>query len=358
MTEAASAAAPNKPGRLFFFGVAFDADPPPGKNGNHFNYAPDNFSDLFTAHSKKLFSEVRVATLKGPAATRNNVVQQLHKLQRVVQKQDLFVLYWGTHGATSKQGWGASLAADTEMYGGELRELLAKFPCPVIAAVSTCGSGGFGRPSAHEPPLPPNVTALCACRRKKSTGNQLDVALCEALSGFADQDESGDVTLQEVLEYLPRRYREWMTVEEGTDHDALPVLAHSDTAPLTLPLAKVADERVAVVQEGYWYAAWRLEKKDGRSRVRFLGYDNTCQDGGYSMPDAALEDDAIDEPGGEPPVEVKAEGAWWPARILSRSADGIRIHYIGYPDSDDDTVKRNRIRFPFCGGGGRPGKKP
>ena len=51
---------------------------------------------------------------------------------------------------------------------------------------------------------------------------------------------------------------------------------------------------------------------------------------------------------GEPPLEVEWDGSWYPAKVVKRTEQGrLRVHYIGYPESDDETVPAKRVRFPF-----------
>ena len=92
-----------------------------------------------------------------------------------------------------------------------------------------------------------------------------------------------------------------------------------------------------------------MEKMQGRAKVRFLGYDATSSHGGYAMRDRVLEDEYLDFAGDMPPAEVESDGTWYPARILERQQGSWKVHYVGFPDSDDEVVPRKRIRFPFAG---------
>lgn len=334
-------------GRLLFLGVAYDEAPPQGLTLDNFNYAPDNFSTLFTAQSKELFSTIKGDSLKGRGATRAALADRLRAVQKVARKDDLVFLYWGTHGGTGPKGWSANLP-DGEVFGTELKAELAKVACPVVVTISTCGSGGFVHPKPQVVDLPGNVVAFCACQRKQSTTNELDVSLLEAFAGFGDLDGDGQVTLREAYDYVPKRYRKLLRNVEGADTSA--VLGAAEGMPLDRPLTRVGNAYAAVVRDGSWYGATILERLDGKSKVRFLGYDSTSPRGGFAMPDAVVNNDQIDFAGDYPAIEVESEGTWYPAVIVSARNKSFKIHYIGYPDSDDEVVPPKRIRFPFVGG--------
>lgn len=340
-----SASACGEPrGRLLFLGVAYDEAPPAGQTASHYDYAPDNFSRLFREQSTELFTGVDVTVLKGSKVTRPNVDATLRAWRTRARPNDLAFLYWGTHGSTSDQGWGASLADGSAVYASEIKRVLKQFPCPVVCVISTCGSGGFVDYDDGVP-LPANVTAICACRPRQSTNNELDRALCEALSGFADADGSGEVTLQETLDYVPRRYQTWYADGNGRKNQA-PVIGAGKSA-IDWPLARVTGTHAAVVHEGSWYGVHVLAREPAGARVRYLGYDSVNPNGEFSIPDAVVTNDVLDLPGGDPPVEVQWEGTWYPARILERTGNDLRIHYIGYPDNDDEVVPPRRVRYPL-----------
>jgi hypothetical protein len=331
--------------RLLFLGVAYDEAPPKGQTVDHYNYAPDNFSTMFRTQSKELFREIVITTLKGDRATRSAVLRSLRSLSQEAQPQDLVFLYWGTHGATEDGDWGANLPGGDGISGSELKAELAKLSCPAVVAISTCGSGGFIRPDRKTVDLPSNVTAFAACRPQQTTNNELDITLLEALAGFGDADGSGDVSIQEVRNYVPRRYR---MLSPEDDLETLPVLGQGDGDVFQGSLTRVTGQHVAALHDGAWYGATILNRKNGALTVRYLGWDPVSRNAAFFLPDELVPLDRVDLAGGEPPVEVEWNGTWYPALILGRTSQGrFRIHYIGYPESDDETVPAKRIRYPF-----------
>lgn len=332
-------------GRLHFLGIAYDEAPGPKSTVNAYDYAPDNFIQVFEQQSRELFFEIKADTLKGHEVTLQAVRGKLLNLVTAADKDDLVFLYWGTHGGTENLDWSANVSGSGKVTGKEIKSVLRTIKCPVVVVISTCGSGGFIHPKPTQIDLPDNVAAFCACRRNQSTNNELDVTLLEALSGFGDQDDDGVVTLKEALRYVPRRYAKLQRSYDGTGIQ--PVLGHTEKMPLDLPLTRSTEKRLAVVYDGVWYGAQSLEERDGKVKVRFLGWNSTSQRGSFSFPDTFVSHEAVDRPGGFQPIEVEWNGQWYPATILQRRGQVFDIHYIGYPDSDNETVRRNRVRFPF-----------
>ncbi|WP_425614775.1 hypothetical protein NA78x_004654 [Anatilimnocola sp. NA78] len=334
-------------GKLIFLGVAYDEAPPQGQTVDHYNYAPDNFANLFKAQAKDLFSEIKVDTLKGGSATRAAVAGKLRGLQKVAKAEDTVFLYWGTHGGSDRRGWAANLPGGGNVLGTEIKTELGKLPCSAIVVISTCGSGGFVYSGPQQMDLPPNVAALCACRRQQGTNNELDVSLLEALAGFGDRNRDGQVTIREALEYVPGRYNS-ITRDYEKTADLQPVTGHGNDVLLRRPLTKTADTHVAVEYQGKWYGATILERQADSVKVRYLGWDWSNPRGTYAFADETVSLERVNFPdSGRAAAEVEWNGTWYPAKVLARSNEGIRIHYVGYPSTDDETVPPSRIRFPF-----------
>lgn len=259
------------------------------------------------------------------------------------------MFYYGSHGGKSaKEGWEAGWS-DRAIYGGELREGFGRRKCHVIASISTCGSGGFGRPGPNEFSVPPNLTALCAYRHRQHTGSQLDIAFCEALSGFADRNDDGEVTLQEVINYLPLRYREMLSEEERNENpeERMPVIIPSTDKSTEVTLTRSQPERLAVVKVGTWRGALSLAVEDKRYKVRFLGWAREELGTGYSMPDAEIGPNHIDQPGGFPPAVYKAEAGWVPAVVVSQNGKSFEIRIPGQAQQGGITASRTELRALF-----------
>lgn len=336
-----------EPGRLLFFGVAYDEAPGPGQTIQHYDYAPDNFTRLFQAQSTPLFAEVKSAAVKGNYARKETIAAGLKAIGALARPQDVVILYWGTHGGTDATGWSSHLLDGGLMRGSEIKEALGKLPCPAVAVISTCGSGGFLKQNSEGIDLPPNVAAFCACSPTGSTNNELDVALLEGLAGFADRNADGRVTLREVMDYVPRRYS---GLQFGLRHGSIaPVIGRAEKISADLPLTKVTGEHAAAAIDGTWRGATILERGRGKVKVRFLGFDSTTTTGAFSLLDRELNEDQVDFAGGHPPIMVERAGSWQPAQVVADlfPKPGYRVRYLNRPASETEEVPPRRIRFPF-----------
>src|SRR5262249_30964578 len=157
-------------------------------------------------------------------------------------------------------------------WGREIKTELGKLPCQVIIMIETCTSGGFAQPHKHDPPVPGNVTALCACSGKQTTDNHLDMALAEGLYGRADFNGNGVVELDELIRYIELRYQEWWPDPKKREAHETPVLLKAKTMPGSLPLTNVSADLVAVVHNGTWYSALQEKHSGDKYQVHCLGW--------------------------------------------------------------------------------------
>jgi hypothetical protein len=217
----------------------------------------------------------------------------------------------------------------------------------VVAIIETCGSGGFARPHRKDIPLPPNVTALCACRALQETDNHLSVAVSEALGGKADFNKDGLIQVGELLRYTARRHREMVPDARFGQDSELPLLVPAAQAALTLPLTAVSTDLVAIAVKGEWYQARLVEQKADAFQVRVLGWDS--KPGPYFVTDSVNREHVClsTDP---PPVQVETNGTWRPARLLEKDGDRLKVHYIGTKKRRDEFVPRERVRFLFAAG--------
>jgi hypothetical protein len=317
----------------------------PAKNEiDAYNWCPEEVEKVFREQGKPFYRDIHVKQVLGKDATHAGIMGGLAWLREKADKKDLVVIYIGCHGFTDpKEGWGAQAADGKVLWGREVKAELGKLPCPVLALVETCTSGGFAAAHANDPPLPDNVSALCACQAKQETDNQLDIAVAEALYGRADFNHDGVVDLDELIRYVGRRYDEYWPEKKKAER-MTPVLVKAKDMPGSLALTKPSPELAAVALEGgYWSAL--LEKQDGdKCRVHLLGW--SSKPGPYFVTNTAARD-RVCLPSDGAPLLVEQNGTWYPARLLGREGEKIKVHYLGY--NEDEVVAKERVKYPFVG---------
>jgi len=209
--------------------------------------------------------------------------------------------------------------------------------------VETCTSGGFARSHSQDVPLPPNVTAICACRAGQSTDNNLDIAVSEALWGKADFDGDGVVTLDELLRYVRLRHKALVPNQGLGKDNELPLIVRAKKAPAELPLTRVSPDLVAVAFKGEWHEAL-LESQEGNTyHVHLLGWDS--KPGPYFLTDT-VDRRHICLPGDPQPVVVSADGKARLARLVSGDGEQCTVRYIA--GKKEVTVPRIQVKFPFA----------
>ncbi len=321
----------------------------PSDHVNDYNCFPHEVEKVFREQGRPFYRTLHCRKVLGVGATLPGVMDGLAWLRQSATARDRVVLYLTCHGGTDpREGWSAATADARPLRGRDLKRELGRLPCPAIALIETCGSGGFASSHENDPPLPPNVAALCACTAEQSVNNELDIALAEALYGRADFNRDGVIDLDEVLRYVGLRYREWWP-DPGAGGAVAPVLLKGKAVPGSLTLTRAARNLGAVAVNGSFYSAL-LERQTGTGyQLHLLGWSSTP--GPYFLTRSAPRD-SLCLPGDGPPLLVEQKGAWYPARLVRREGDGYRVHYLGY--NEEEAVTADRIRHAFAG---EPGER-
>jgi WD40 repeat protein len=104
-----------------------------------------------TACKGELFGQVRTQTLLNEKATRDKIVEAIHKLRTDARANDLVVVFFAGHGAKFKDEFYLApheVKVDdlpgTALAGKKLRDDLAEFPCQVLLLLDACQAAGFG----------------------------------------------------------------------------------------------------------------------------------------------------------------------------------------------------------------------
>jgi hypothetical protein len=317
----------------------------PSDSIDAFNWCPEEVEKVFREQGQAFYRGFHPRLVLGKQATHAGAMDGLAWLRKNVTADDLVVVYVGSHGFTDPdQGWGVGTADGKTLWGHEIKAELAKLPCQVLILIETCTSGGFAQRHKDDPPVPGNVTALCACSGRQSTDNQLDIAAAEALYGRADFNGDGVVDVDELIRYVRLRYREWWPNPKKDDGHETPVIVKAKGMPGSLPLTNVSPRLAAVAHDGALWSAL-LEKQEGdRYQVHLLGWNS--KPGPYFLTSAVTRD-LICLPADGRPLLVEQNGVWYPARLLGKEGANYKVHYLGY--NEDEVVTKGRIRYPFVG---------
>ena len=190
-------------------GSLYQVNVKPTSHIEDYDWCPLEIEKAFREQGKAFYRGLRVKQVLGRQATEQSILGGLQWLRRNATTNDFAVVLIDSHGMTDpKKGWSIDSADGRHFWGRELKTQLAKVPCQVLLFIETCTSGGFARPHPDDLPVPPNMTVLCACQEDQSANNELDLAVGEALFGRADFNHDGVVDLDELIRYVPTRYRE------------------------------------------------------------------------------------------------------------------------------------------------------
>jgi hypothetical protein len=331
----------------------------PSATIDSYNWCPEEIEKVFREQGKAFYHDFHVRQVLGKHATHAGALDGLAWLRNSVTKDDFVVMYVGCHGFTDpNEGWGVTTADRKTLWGREIKAELAKLPCQVLILIETCTSGGFTQSHPHDPAVPPNVTAICACSGQQSTDNQLDLAVAEALYGRADFNHDGVIDLDELIRYTEQRYREWWPQPKKDDGHETPAIVHAKALPASLPLTKPSPALCAIVHKGELWSSL-LEKQGGdKFQVHLLGW--SSKPGPYFRTNSVTRD-CICLPNEGPPLLVLQNGVWYPARILGKEGAKFKVHYLGW--KEDEVVTAARIKYPFAGrpqsdAGGAPSRPP
>ena len=317
----------------------------PVENVDAWDCFPREFEKVFQEQAKSFYRQEHPRQLLGKGATHQAIMDQFAWLKSQVTAKDMVVLYYTSHGGTDpEKGWSAETADGQILWGFEVKRELAKLPCHVLVFLETCGSGGFDQPHKDDPPLPANVTAICACKDNQASSNELDIASLEALWGRADFNRDGTVDLDELTRYVDARYKAMFPQPNQEGQLLRPVIVKGKSMPGTLKLTTVSPKLGAVMHNGYLYGALVNDRDGDKYRVHILGFNN--QPGTYFVTSLATRD-CVCLPSEGPPLEVEQNGVWFPARLVSKVGDRFKVHYLGF--HEDEVVSRQRVRRAFVG---------
>src|SRR5262245_762135 len=229
--------------------------------GNDLKHAAKDARDLaaaLRAHEGKLFARVQTRTLTDAQATRRNIEEALDWLAKQVKPNDYVIVFVSGHGNIDSLGHYYFVPHDFEPGHGrtavrwtQFHDTLSRLPGKRFLILDTCRSGGAGGVGA---PVSPTESlkglteqglityAACMAGEYSFEPNNGPIqngfftcALLEALSGKADANGDGVVTLAEVDAYVANRVK---TLTRGLQN---PTMQRPWTIPSSLALALVRE---------------------------------------------------------------------------------------------------------------------
>ena len=234
--------------------------------GNDLKHAAKDARDLAAAlkvHEGKLFARVETRTLTDAQATRQNIEESLDWLAKKVKAEDYVIVFVAGHGNIDSLGHYYFVPHDyepgrdrTAVRWTSFHDTLSRLPGKRFLILDTCRSGsagGLGAPVAPADSLKgltaQGLITYAACMAGEfsfeATGQgpiqngYFTGALIEALSGKADVNGDGVVTLAEVDAYVANRVK---LLSRGLQN---PTMQRPWTIPSSLALALTAQPQSA-----------------------------------------------------------------------------------------------------------------
>ncbi len=312
---------------------------------DEFDCFPNAFERAFRDGGAGLSAGFESRKITGDHATHAAILDGFGWLHREAKPDDLAVVYLTAHGGTDpKTGWNIGTADLKLLHASEIKAQLGQVRCPVVFILETCGCGGFAYAHTDDPPVPANVTVLCACGPNESTNNPLDIAVLEGLYGRADFNGDGVIDLDELIQYVERRYKEWWPTHNQASNE--PVIARGARVPGSLALTHDSRSLIAVaIGDDFWSALDEGAQGD-QLKIRVLGWPGDPGKAYFIANTAPREHTCL--PGDGRPVQVLNNGHWRAARLLHVDGAKVSVHYID-EHPGDQTVPANRVRYPFVG---------
>lgn len=211
-------------------------------------YAAKDATDvarLFKNQEGKLFSRVESRLLTDNQATLKNIEQAIDWATKKASANAYVVVFLAGHGGPNAIGQYSYVTHDahplldsTRVQGQLLRDLLQASKGKRFLILDTCHSGGFSGSGC-------DFVTMAACMAKEFSSEKAEIrngffthALVEALSGKADMNKDGAVTLAEMDAYVADRVQ---TLSKGKQQSTMHRPA---TMQSRLPVALVGQPAV------------------------------------------------------------------------------------------------------------------
>jgi hypothetical protein len=305
--------------------------------------------EMLQSLEKRGVPRERILFLKNEDATRANIVKAFGPFLQRANSDDTLLFYYAGHGSRNYatagrpctfmtydtgSGWPVDSIFDTVAQHFRGRQVIYTADC--------CHSGCLVVQSSQH--AQKGAAALTSSHvSSTSTGNwTFTRSLIRMLDGDAALDFSGDgkITFAEASRFVTDEMAlaEGQYAANGTSGGFSPDMVMSLTnGKSTAPRGKLIEGE----WQGKWWKAMVLEEKGGEVCVTWPGWSRK-----YDMWLPKSRTRAYSPktwPVGAK-VEVEWRKQWWPARILKVERGLHFVHYDGFPESDDEWVRAERIK--------------
>jgi uncharacterized caspase-like protein len=188
---------------------------------------------FFRAQEGKLFNRVEAITLTNNQATLSAVHQSMLSLQGKPGNDDYTIIFLAGHGGKGPHPEYAYCAFDKDLTWTQIQGALRGLPGKIIVILDTCEAGAITN-TGNIIVFSSSLAHQGADEEQNPMGNGFFTkSLIEALSGKADMDGNGVITLAEVDAYVSSRVEQISFGKQST------TLVRPVNIPSTLPLAKL-----------------------------------------------------------------------------------------------------------------------
>jgi uncharacterized caspase-like protein len=255
LTPAAMAQSEKKPPNLTVLTIGVSQYKAPGNDLKHAAKDARDLAAAFKLHEGKLFGRVQTKTITDGQASRQGIEEALDWLAKQVQPEDYVIVFVSGHGNIDSLGHYYFVPHDfepgrerTAVRWTQFHETLSRLPGTRFLIVDTCRSGGAGGEGSQVSQTDSlkvlsaqGLITYAACMSGEfsyeATGSgpvqngYFTCALIEALSGKADVNGDGVITLAEVDAYVANRVK---ALSRGLQN---PTMQRPWTIPSSLALA-------------------------------------------------------------------------------------------------------------------------
>ncbi len=293
----------------------------------------------------------QIVMLNDRAATHDELPRALARVLARTRPGELLFFYYAGHGSLDDAGamfmipydTGAALATTAWPLSAALAQIDATHRGPVLLAGDCCHSGAMVTAASRPHPVPYAAIASSLSSEASTGAWTFTECLIAGLEGTAPASASsgGQVTLASLADYAVTR----MAYEE----EQLASFAAGTGFPSELQLGPGVvrvDARVGTYVKVRWHDRWfrsRIDdvRSDGQLRVHYVGYPVTDDEW---VTAARVQPYAPTQFAVGTRVDAEWHRRWYPAVVLEARLGIHHIHYDGFGNEWDEWVSSRRIR--------------